>query len=97
MQDKSAKSLARRDFLKTSAKLSVMGSVVGLGGFALSACSEDSKNSAFTNNLQKTQNIQGDTMKSTLTPKAQQNFEKLFGDPSASGLAQSDPDFLAIM
>lgn len=82
-------SLERREFLKTSAKLGIGASLVSLSGFALSAC--DSK----TSNTQ-TQHIQGDTMKTNLTPKAKQTFEKLFGSTDVP-LSKSDPEFLAIM
>lgn len=80
-------SLERREFLKTSAKLGIGASLVSLSGFALSAC--DSK----TSNTQ-TQHIQGDTMKTNLTPKAKQTFEKLFGSTDVP-LSKSDPEFFS--
>ena len=78
---------SRRDFLKTSAKLGIGASLVSLSGFALSAC--DSKIS----NTQ-TQHIQGDIMKTNLTPKAKQTFEKLFGSTDVP-LSKSDPEFFS--
>lgn len=74
----------RREFLSTSAKI---GMIASLGHFELDA--DDFK----TSNAQT--NLQGDMMKINLTPKAQQNFEKLFGNPSANSLAKSDPEFFS--
>ncbi|MDE5603691.1 MAG: hypothetical protein K2I71_07240, partial [Helicobacter sp.] len=70
-------SLKRREFLKTSAKFGAVASL-SLSGFSLNAC--DSKENSMQSRIDKTpQNIQGDIMKTNLTPKAQQTFEKLFG------------------
>ncbi|WP_239056393.1 carboxymuconolactone decarboxylase family protein [Helicobacter apodemus] len=85
MQDKL--SLERREFLKTSAKFGTVASLASFSGFALSACNSNS-----TQNIEKIQNIQGDTMKTNLTPKAKQTFEKLF-DSTDVPLAKSDPEF----
>lgn len=74
----------RREFLSISTKI---GMIASLGHFELDA--DDFK----TSNAQT--NLQGDMMKINLTPKAQQNFEKLFGNPSANSLAKSDPEFFS--
>lgn len=60
MQDRHTESLkSRREFLKTSARLSAIASVASFSSFALNACNKDSKDSAKLDSANIAQNLQG--------------------------------------
>lgn len=91
---------SRRKFLANSAKFGVASITLSAFGGTFLGCDNTKRGansaeiSAKNSSANATNSSKGQTMK--LTQIAQQNYSKLFGDPTNSAFAQSDPEFLEI-